>query len=249
MSNVVAAVQFDPKLFKVRENIMLAKQLVFEASVKGAQCVVLPELCTTGCVFRSLDEASDVAQTKTGWQTKEFTEIAKKNNCHIIFGYVELYNGKLYNSAAVVGPNGLESNSQKHNLSGSDNLWAESSEQFPITVLTAAGRTGVLICRDVSNQYRKSYAFYKEGQRFYNKGDIDTIALLTNWGSGYGFPDSSWVELGEETGANIIVSNRVGAERDMKFKGGSCIIDKNKKVWTNGSNFDDIAIVGGLAIL
>ena len=62
-------------------------------------------------------------------------------------------------------------------------------------------------------------------------------------------PDNSWVELAEETSANVIVSNRVGKERDMKYKGGSCIIDRNKKVYTYGSNFDEVAVVGGLILV
>ncbi len=73
----------------------------------------------------------------------------------------------------------------------------------------------MLICRDVSNKYRESYAFYKPGQKFYRKGDVDTIALLTNWGAAYSYPDSAWIELVEDTRANLVVSNRIGKERDM----------------------------------
>jgi len=55
--------------------------------------------------------------------------------------------------------------------------------------------------------------------------------------------------LAEETSANVVVSNRVGAERDLKFKGGSAVIDRNRKVYTNGSSFTEAAVVGGLVIL
>ena len=72
--------------------------------------------------------------------------------------------------------------------------------------------------------------------------------MLTNWGGDYGYPDSSWVELAEEIDANIIVSNRVGKERDMKFKGGSCIIDRDRRIWTNGSSFTEAAVVGGVVV-
>lgn len=248
-TQIVAAVQFEPKLLKVRDNVAEAQQLSFEAAAKGARLIVLPELCTSGFEMNSVREAADVAQTRTGWQTKAFTEVASQMGCYIAFGYVELEEGKLYNSAAIVGPGGLEGNAQKHNLTGSDNLWAQPSEQFPPVVLTPAGRTGVLICRDVMNHYRESYAFYRPGQKFYRKGDVDTIALLTNWGSGFSYPDSAWVELVESTGANVIVSNRVGQERESKFKGGSCVIDRDRRIWTHGSSFDSPAVVGGVTIL
>jgi len=246
---IVAAVQFDPKLLDVHKNLATSKQLVFEAAAKGARIIVLPELCTSGYVLRSKEEAASVCQEKNGYQTEAFIPLAKKFNCHIVFGYVELCEGKLYNSAAIVGPNGLVGNSQKHNHWGSDALWAESAETLTPVVITPVGRLGALVCRDVMNNYRESYKFYKPEQRFYKKGSVDTIALLTNWGSDYGYPDNSWVELAEETSANVIVANRVGKERDMKYKGGSCIIDRNKKVWTNGSSFNEAAVVGGLVLL
>lgn len=246
---IVAAVQFKPKLKDVHHNLRLAQQLAFEAAAKGAAVIVLPELCASGYVLRSSHEASNCSQTANGYQTQAFYPIAKKFNAHIVFGFVELKEGKLYNSAAVVGPNGLVGTCQKHNLWGSDYLWAEAADNLAPVLITRAGRTGVLICRDVMNNYRDTYKFYQENNRYYKKGSVDTIALLTNWGSDYGFPDSSWMELSEETGSNVIVSNRVGKERDMEYKGGSCVIDKTGKVWSHGSNFNGDAVVGGYALL
>lgn len=246
---IVAAIQFEPKLQDVHSNLAVAQQLTFEAAAKGARLIVLPELCTSGYVLNNVQEASSCAQESDGYQTQAFIPIARRFGCHIVFGYPELCDGKLYNSAAVVGPGGLIGNSQKHNLWGSDNLWAQPSEQLHPVITTPIGRIGVLVCRDVNNKYRESYKFYKPGQKFYSPGSVDTIALLTNWGKDYGYPDSSWVELAEETRANVVVSNRVGSERDLKFKGGSCVIDRNRRVWTNGSSFTEMAVVGGMVLL
>ncbi len=246
---VVAAVQFDPKLLQVEQNIATAQQLVYEAALKGASVIVLPELCTGGYGLQSPREALEVAQTKDGYQTQAFMPIAQQFGCHVVFGYVQLEGGKLYNSAAVVGPRGLEGNFQKHNLWGSDNLWAQPSEQGPAQVLTRAGRLGVLVCKDIKNNYRESYYAYNPKHRFYHKGDVDTIALLTNWGSAFAYPDSGWVDLVEETRANLIVSNRVGEDRDVKFKGGSAIIDRDRRIYTNGSSFTSEAVVGGVVLL
>lgn len=246
---LVAAVQYKPEILDVQKNLATAQQHVYEAAGKGAKVIVLPELCTSGYVLRSKVEAASVAQERDGYQTEAFVPIAKKFNCKIIFGYVELKEGKLYNSAAVVGPSGCEMNVQKHNLWGSDSLWATSSEGIFPVITTPAGRLGVLICRDIMNNYRESYKFYKSESRFYKHGSVDTIALLTNWGADYGYPDNSWMELAEETRANVIVSNRVGNERDLRFKGGSCVIDRTQKVWTNGSSFTEAAVVGGVVLL
>jgi predicted amidohydrolase len=247
--SIVAAVQYKPELLDVHKNIAAAQQYAFEAAGKGAKVVVLPELCLSGYAINSKAEAASVSQERNGYQTEAFIPIAKKFDCKIVFGYVELHEGNFYNSAAVVGPRGLEANTQKHNLWGPDALWATPSEALSPIVPTSAGRLGVLICRDAVNNYRETYKFYKNEARFYKKGSVDTIALLTNWGSDYGYPDSGWIELAEETGANIIVSNRIGKERDLKFKGGSCVIDRTRKVWTHGSSFKEAAVVGGVVLL
>ena len=248
-TQIVAAVQYEPKLLDVRNNLATALQLTFEAAAKGARLIVLPELAIGGAVLRSQREAMQVAQERDGYQSAAFMPLAKQFNCHIVFGYTELYEGKLYNSAAIISPNGLQGNCQKHNLYGSDNMWAQPSEVPPPVIITPAGRLGVLICRDVSNKFRESYVFNQPGQKFYRKNSVDTIALLTNWGSAYGYPDSSWVELVEETRANVIVSNRTGKERDMSYKGGSCIIDRDRRIWTHGSSFTESAVVGGIVVL
>lgn len=246
INTIVAAVQFKPTLLDVRSNIQTALELTLEAAAKGARIIVLPELALSGFVLNSDREAFDVCQERSGYQTQAFIPVAARYGCHIVLGYVELCDGKLYNSAVTIGPTGFVANAQKHNLHGSDWNWATPSELMHTVSITEAGRLGVLVCRDVNNNYRESYKFYRPENRFYRKGDADVIALCTNWGNGYSYPDSSWVELAESTGANVIVSNRIGKERDMSYKGGSCIITRECKVWTNGSSFDSPAVVGGL---
>ena len=243
---VVAAVQFEPKILDVRKNLATACELAFEAAAKGASVVVLPELCLSGYALRDSREASECSQTREGYQTQAFLDIAKNNNCHVVFGYVELLEGKLYNSAAVIGPRGLVSNHQKHNLWANDFLWAESSEAVNPVIVTRAGRLGALICGDAENNYRKSYKFYNENYKFYRAGSVDVIALLTNWSGTTGYPHDSWVNLAEQVNSNVIVANRVGKERELVFKGGSCIVTRGKKVYTNGSSFVNEAVVGGI---
>jgi predicted amidohydrolase len=248
-SSIVASVQFKPEPEEIDKNISIAKQMAFEAAAKGARVIVLPEMCTSGNGFKSVRDAALCAQSKDGYQTESFIPLARKFNCHIVFGYPEFDDNFLYNSAAIVGPNGLEANIRKHNLWGNDNFWATSSDQIPPVVVTAAGRLGALISRDISNTFRESYAFYKKGQKFYSRGSVDTLALLSNWDDQFGYPDSRWIDLNESLDSNLIISNRVGAEGNLKFRGGSCIIGRDRKVWTNGSSFKESAVVGGMIII
>jgi len=249
MQTIVSAIQFAPKLLDVRSNIVQAQMLVHEAAIKGARVIVLPELCLSGFVIREAREAFDCCQQKDGYQTEAFAPFAQMYNCHIVLGYIELYEGKLYNSAVTIGPSGITANAQKRNLHGNDALWATPSERMSEITVTDHGRLGALICKDIANNFRESYKFFRPEHKFYHKGSVDTICLPTNWGNGFSYPDSSWVDLSESMNCNVIVANRVGRERDMKFKGGSAVIDRNQKIYTNGSNFVTSAVVGGMICL
>jgi len=246
---IAAAVQFQPRLLEVERNLAVARSLIFEAGGKGAQLIVLPELCISGGVLHTAREAAAASQTKDGYQTRVISEIASLVHSYVIFGYIELSEGKLYNSALLISPRGeILLNIRKKNLQGSDNLWATPGDTSVNGVaVTPFGRVGALICGDVTNTPRASAQLGMK-DNFYKKGSVDTIALLTNWGSEYAYPDSSWVSLSESLGVNVIVSNRYGEERDITYKGGCCIISKNKELYTEGSYFDDDSIVGGYLI-
>ena len=248
-SKFAAAVQFDPKRGDVEGNLRTAQQLTFEAAGKGARIIVLPELCVSGYAMTSPREASLCAQSSSGYQSQRFSEVARAHGCHIIFGYVEVYEGVLYNSAACIGPTGaVVANTRKHNLYGRDFLWASPGENLHPIVVTNEGRLGILVSRDVNNRYRTSHPFFKDGQSFYRRGSVDTIALSGNWNAAGGYPPADWVDLAESLGTNVIVSNRVGQDVEMKFIGGSCVIDRNLVVWTNGSSLVNEAVVGGVLL-
>ena len=61
-TQVVAAVQYEPKLLDVQGNLQVALQLSFEAAAKGARLIVLPETCIGGYNLHTVMEASRVAQ-------------------------------------------------------------------------------------------------------------------------------------------------------------------------------------------
>jgi len=246
---IASAIQFEPTFCDPFTNIGVAQQLAFEAVAKGAQIIVLPELCMGGNSFKNQREAYVCAQTKDGYQTQALLEISRQFGCYIVFGYVELHESRLFNSAAVIGPFGLASNVRKHNLFGSDNMWATPGEGIHASVCTPWGRLGVLISRDLENKPVHDGVFYNPNTRFYHQGSIDIIALPVNWVGEYSYPETAWVDLATSLNCSVIVSNRVGFDGNVHYRGGSCIIDRNRKVWTNGNVFDGTAVVGGMITL
>jgi predicted amidohydrolase len=248
---VAAAIQYSPVSCDIQKNIAVAQQMVFEAAAKGAHVIVLPELSLTGNKIASKHEAGLLAQDRSGYQSAAFYEIARKYKCYIALGYVELSEGKLYNSAVLIGENGILANARKRHLEGSDFLWAEKGrETFQPSIVTPEGRIGLLLTGDVVNEHigirPRGLEYHK---KLYNKGAVDTICLLGNWPGIAQMPQSQWVNLAEDVGCNVIVSNRIGSEAGVTYNGGSCIIDKSLQVWTHGSSFTEAAVVGGSLIL
>lgn len=248
-SHLVAAVQFDPKLLEPQKNLITASQLVLEAAARGAKIIVLPELSISGQFLNNANEAATCCQTKDGYQTQKLFEIARLYDVIIVFGYAELYENNFYNSAAVISQNGIIGNVRKHNLWGSDYLWAKSNDDIHPVINTKFGRIGVLLGKDSVNEHRKTYPYGKQAAPFYRPGMVDVMCLLSNWSTDLGFPDASWVGLNEQLGCNVIVSNRIGVEKETKFKGGSCIIDKTAKIYTFGSSFTEASTVGGYILV
>lgn len=240
--HLVAAVQFEPVPGDASLNLARAEQLAFEAAAKGAQVIALPELCTAGPFMGSLREASACAQARDGHQTQCLLRVTRRFGCHVVFGYVESCRGKLYNAAALLGPAGLMANAQKRNLAGTDHLWATRGE-LPVPVVAASvGRLGVLIGRDSMNSWRRSRPFGVVDQAlFYGPGSVDVLCLLTSRGQAPdGTPDAQWVDLAEETRANVVVASACGAAG----VGGSCTIDRGLRVWTHGTSQGE-CVVGG----
>jgi predicted amidohydrolase len=141
---IVAAVQFNPELLNVQKNLAVATELAFEAAAKGARVIVLPELCTSGFALRSPREAMECAQERDGYQTEAFIPIANRYNCYIVFGYPELYEGKLYNSAAIVGPSSKKCYRSSSRFKFSS--WRENRKIFLIS-------TEQQSCNKVSNGF------------------------------------------------------------------------------------------------
>ena len=125
-NSLVAACQFDPKDGDIDSNLAKAQQLAFEAAAKGAKIIVLPELCISGYEVMTKNDAASLGQTQEGYQTQSLIPISKQFNCTIIFGYIELSDNELYNSAIAIQPTKVY-NTRKCNLEGTNVFWATSS--------------------------------------------------------------------------------------------------------------------------
>ncbi|RKY18432.1 MAG: hypothetical protein DRP63_02135 [Planctomycetota bacterium] len=141
----VAAVQFAPAFGKKSRNIAVVRRLLSQTE---ADLFVLPELCTTGYQFRDKDELLRYAEGLDGPTVCEFVALASEVYATIVFGFAELRGGEVYNSAAVVTPNGLVGAYRKIHLFGREKeLFVAGEEEPPVSNIDGL-RLGVMICYD-----------------------------------------------------------------------------------------------------
>lgn len=244
----VAAIQFTPESKNVGLNLAKARQLAFEASLMGANIIVLPELCMAGPGLSSVREAALCSQSVLGAQTVAMAQIAMDTGTTVIFGYVEAGGGAFYNSAAMIMPDGQVYNFRKRNLWGDDYFWATPGEMNRSdAVVTPWGRVGVLICGDTENKARTSTSLNTSRESFYIPGSVDIICVPAMWNTVNEFPDSSWIELSKQAKCHVVVANR-GPELGEDFTGGSCIIDPSQQVIADGRDALDEPVFLGARI-
>ncbi|KAK7207722.1 carbon-nitrogen hydrolase [Myxozyma melibiosi] len=108
----------------------------FMASKKGRSLaaattpaiVVLPELAFTGYAFPSPAAIAPYLEpTADGRTTRWAQDTARRIGCHVVVGYPERANEKVYNSAVIVSPAGMVlHNYRKHFLYEADEKWGAS---------------------------------------------------------------------------------------------------------------------------
>lgn len=141
----IAAVQFTPVFGRIAENRLRAAELVRQAA---ADLVVLPEVAFTGYVFKSKDELASFAEPADGETAAFMTALARETGSLLCYGWPELRHGRHFNSAALVGAEGLLAVYRKIHLFMDElGLFEPGDEPFFVTE-GAGARLGVMICFD-----------------------------------------------------------------------------------------------------
>jgi N-carbamoylputrescine amidase len=218
----VACIQMEPIVGEKDRNIQLSLTMIEQAADAGARLIVLPELANSGYVFRSREEAFELAeQIPDGPTCEAWMSVAKARDLYIVAGIAERDGDELYNSAVVIGPEGYIGTFRKVHLWNEENLYFEPGNLgFPV-FNTPIGRIGTIICYD---------GWFPESYRLCALQGADIICIPTNW---VPIPGQ---DPKREAMANILVmgsahsnsvfvaaANRVGTERGQPFVGQSLI--------------------------
>ena len=228
----VAAAQFAPVHGDVRANLDVIGSLLELGSARGADLVVFPELATTGYAWASADKVAPFAEPVPGPVTDWLTARCREYGCHVVLGLAErggplavpgsraadttpsAARRPLYNTAVLVGPDGLIGRYRKTKLWSWDTLWATAGDQPPPVWPTPVGNVGMLICADMD---------YPEGTSWLARSGADIVAAPTCW-SEEPAPSPVWRARAHDGGVPFAVANVSGTEWGTTFAAGSCVI-------------------------
>jgi len=194
---LVAAVQTRPRFGEPSSNVRQAITMMENAP---AEIYVLPELCTSGYVFAEQSEVEKLAEPIDGPSIKAFTEFAARRGVYVVAGFAERAE-RIYNSSALIGPEGVIGVYRKIHLFDRENLFfAPGDKGFPVFE-TRFGKVGMMICFDW---------FFPESARSLALGGADIIAHPSNLVLPF-CPDAM-VTRCLENRVFAITANRVGEE-------------------------------------
>ncbi len=219
-STTVACAQIDCEIGNVEANRRKIVSRIREAAERSAALAIFPECAVTGYSFDSLEEASRFAEPLDGPSSEMIAAACSETGAHAVAGFIERDGGSFYNSAMLVGPNGVIGSYRKVHLPflGVDRFLSPGNRPFNVFELPF-GRVGINICYDSS---------FPEAARVLKLMGAEMVALPTNWPPGARRnPDFVIQTRALENHLNFIAVNRVGVERGWSFIGRSKAVDYN----------------------
>lgn len=166
-ASLAAVVQFAPIAGDREGNLAAIADAA--ASLPDADLIVFPELAVTGPVG-SHQAAMEQADTVPGPTTARLQEIATEIGAYLVAGLIERdpETNLLFNSAVLVGPEGVAGVYRKLHLTGEDRLWATPGDLGLPTFDVPVGRIGMLLGYD---------ALFPEAARILTLAGADIIAF------------------------------------------------------------------------
>jgi predicted amidohydrolase len=222
------------------ENLKKIEKTVVKARRQGAELVVFPELSLTGYVVR--DQLYELAEKIPGPSTRFIEGVAKKTKTHIVFGMPELSEktqATLYNTAVIIGPDGLIGKYRKMYLP-THSVFEEKRYFRPgyqVAVFeTELGKIGLIICYDI---------YFPEVTRLTRlKGAQLIVCISASPGIRRTFFEILTSARAIENTAFLAFVNLVGVEDGLQFWGGSRLVGPNGRILAQAKYDEDDLVIG-----
>jgi len=219
----IACVQMEPRIGEKQRNVDRSCELVARAAADGAEVVVLPELCNSGYMFASRQEAVDLAEpVPEGPTTAAWAGLCREYGITLVAGIAERDGSRLFNSSVVLTPEGHAGTFRKLHLWNEEALWFAPGDRGVPVFQTPHGRIATFICYD---------GWFPECYRLAAAGGAELVCIPTNWvpipGQVEGQPAMATVLCMASAHVNSVVvaaADRIGTERGQPFIGQSVIV-------------------------
>lgn len=146
----VAAVDFVPAWGDLDGNVRRLAQAAEEVARQGAAYAVFPETAVSGYLFSGPDQIAPFLDTIPGRTTAALLPILARTGLHMSVGIAERDSatGLAYNTAVLMGPNGIIGKYRKNGLNPQDQkVFAPGNTDVEVFD-TPLGRIALLICYD-----------------------------------------------------------------------------------------------------
>lgn len=235
---IVSCIQTNPTKGQTGRNLDAVEEGVRTAD---ADLIVLPELFASGYFFDSTEEAASLAEPiPDGPTTRRLHEWAAATGATIVAGLPERDGDVIYNSAAVVTPNGWLGTYRKTHLFYEETRhFGPGSDGFRVWTVTDRNRRsyrlGVMVCFDW---------FFPESARTLALNGADVIAHPSNLVLPH-CPSAMPVRA-LENGVFTATANRIGTEsngaEDLTFIGRSVICSPSAEVLASAPEAEEAVI-------
>lgn len=221
----VAAVQTYSEMDRAKFNLDTVLCNIREAAKNGAKLIVFPECMNAGYVWRDREHAVSVSAPIPGDFTQNIGNLCKELSVYVAIGMSEKEDDKVYNSAALVGPDGLVGKYQKNFLFDFDPFYFTlGTTGYPVFD-TPVGKIGMFICAD---------ARIPEGARMLALQGAEILLHITN------STTHEQHEIHEPARAHenelwMVCADKAGREEGLTYPGHSQIIHPDGTLLVQGS--------------
>ncbi|MDH4572859.1 carbon-nitrogen hydrolase family protein [Salinicola acroporae] len=231
---LVSFAQFSPKHGDTKATIDLVAEKAKEAAKGGARLIAFPECFLTGGSFDSREQLKKSAVDIARGDLDPIVQASKNSLIYVVVGFYQTMGNKVFNTAALVGPQGIIGLHHKMHLPFmiGDRFTDIPDTYQPPIFETEIGKIGLAICYEIR---------FPEVFRALALAGAELIVLPAAWPEAARLlPDIFSKVRAAENFTYFLSSNRNDLDDGMEFMGASHLIGPDGAELINAGKADGI---------
>ena len=214
----IGVAQTAPLLGDLQGNLTVCLEQLELAKEQNCQLVAFPECALSGYLFEDRDSALASAITLAGDQVAQLIEQCRRLELHCVIGALLVDDGQLWNSALLIGPQGVIGRYDKSHIPqlGVDRFVIPGKGPYEVHE-TTLGRIGMQICYD--------WRFPEVTRTLALKGADVVVMPTASPVSSREMADFIPRTRALENAVFFVMASRVGTEGGAEFVGHSQVVD------------------------